>query len=121
MTLDEIRAQIVERLELAKHRSLSAFQDGLVAEAALQAHDRAVAAMQLPPQSEPAQRRNIADLVLEFLDGIGSGTVDGIAKAIDARPSQVAAALDRLGDKVVDRSGRWEVPPLHLPEKDQAA
>lgn len=103
-TLDEIRADIVAREHKAR-RDLAA------ADVELLAHDRAVKAMgdlaPAAPQPKPrAQRRNIAELVLDHLTAEPQ-TVAEIASATGIAPHQV---LDRLGKELLairTDNARW--------------
>jgi hypothetical protein len=103
--LDDIRDSIVTRMECLRGQIA-------MAEAELEAHDRAVAAMPVPNGSASARapRRDIAALVREALTDEPQ-TVAQIAEKTGCFPSRVLPALKRLGaDARVDASQRWSRP-----------
>lgn len=96
--LDAIRAEIEKRWDMWIVQARAAEQNAALAHAELEAHDRAVAAMNGATEPARKERRDIAALVLDALTGQPQ-TPEEIAAAIDARPGQVRAALDRLQDR----------------------
>jgi hypothetical protein len=95
--LDDIRAEIMVSLVYARGRVDAAkvelelcLRAVVKYEAELEAHDRAVAAMNGAPA-----RRNIAELVLAQLTDEPQ-TVEALAEASNARPHQVKEAVKRL-------------------------
>ncbi len=95
--LDDIRTEIMGRLERYRRDDAIAVNNIALAEAELEAHDRAVAAM-----NGTGGRRNIAAMVLEKLTSEPQ-TVEKLAEAIGARPHQVSEALVRLGAEKVEQ------------------
>jgi predicted Rossmann fold nucleotide-binding protein DprA/Smf involved in DNA uptake len=109
--LDDIRADIVRRHTewLDKER----FGKGQLAmiEAELEAHDRAVAAMQpvaAPEKRERAERRDIGAIVLAALTDAPQ-TMKQIAEKTGVPPSRVTPVLERLNaaDKARGSSLGW--------------
>ena len=104
--LDELRAELLARIE--KHGDAARFHQGelAAAEAALAAHDAAVEAMrgdcrlEENGQAHRTVRRNIPDEVLNRLNSIPQ-TIEALVEAIPGtRVPQISAAILKLGDKV---------------------
>ena len=100
-TLDQIRAEIVARLDRERDAvgacdaaSLDAHRRLDLASAELAAHDRAVALFAPPPTPEPAKRRDIAALVREALTDDWQ-TIAQIAEKTGLPPSRLLRVLDR--------------------------
>jgi hypothetical protein len=109
MTLDEIRADIMTRLDLARRADAVAVQNIAMAEAELEAHDRAVAAMGNGAEKPArAPRRDIGALVREALTHQPQ-TVAQIAEKVGVPPSRALLGLKRLGI-TPDASQRWVAP-----------
>jgi hypothetical protein len=112
-SVDDLRAQLVSAIE--KHTDAVRFHQGQLAsaEAALAAHDAAVEAMRAataPAENADAtraHRRNLADEVYTRLDDEPQ-TLDELVAAIDGtRSGQIAAAILKLGEKVVFKDGGY--------------
>ena len=99
MTLDEIRNDLLRRIEVAQREADNARIILATNAAELAAHDRAVAAMQLDTpqhhmQATRAPRRDIAALVREALT-VEPQTVKQVAEKTGIAPSRVEPALQK--------------------------
>ena len=94
-TLDDIRADIVKRRDEAQAEIDSFMRIRDMADAALAAHDRAVATMDNGAEAamERAERRDIAALVYDDLKLDEPRAVSQIAESIKVAPSRVAHVL----------------------------
>jgi hypothetical protein len=97
-SLNDIRKEIERQRDRAMYEVKRAQNEVDCMVAALEAHDRAVAAMNGAAQPAPArkERRDIAALVLDALTDQPQ-TAAQIAHAIGVQPSRVTAALIRVG------------------------
>jgi hypothetical protein len=135
MTVEELRAEILQRHEEAK-RQIAHWQTAReMAEAELRAHDAAIQAAigeidyerpRLGPDNlngGRASRRNIPEVVYELLDEAPQTTSE-LADAVGGvKISQIQAALLKLGDKVITkpchRAGVGEIPGYIRADKQE--
>ena len=106
--LDDIRAEIVSRRDKAHEASRFAQQDVVLANAELEAHDRAVALF-AAPEEKPARaaRRDIDKLVVDALTDEPQ-SAGKIAAAIEVAPSRVLHTLERTAHaRRAEESDGW--------------
>jgi hypothetical protein len=92
--LDDIRAEIVNRIEAAKMVVAEGQRTLDLACRELDAHDRAVALFVEPPKAKRSARRDVARLVVEALTDEPQH-ISKIAAAVGIAPSRVLHTLER--------------------------
>jgi hypothetical protein len=116
--LDDIRAEIVARLGAAQDDVEAAEHAYKVAQAELEAHDRAVAAIaeHTEPAPEPQrQRQQVQRMVLDELRAAGATgrTIGELCVATDIDPMSIGRVLKRLvaASNVTQEGERYRLAP----------